>query len=182
MALTASTTSRIADSSRSWQAACNVDVADWNKANEFIISTYCLADSVNPDSDCKLQWRRVGGTFADVAADTEICWGTDTVLTNTTAFSEGLSAGCFVDWDVGEESEGDNFAYLLNVASGDYGEVQWALGFGSGAIDDQEYEIQFVVESWSSSAICQTTITTAADAGGAENPMWYYNMLKRRNS
>jgi len=166
MALTAQTDSRIADANRTWQQECNVDVTGWNKANEFIISTWALSDSVNPDSYCKLQWRRAGGTFADVAADTEICWGTDTVLTDDLAFTVDLSAGCFANWDVGEENEGDNSCYLLNVANGDYGECQWALGFGSGALDDQEYEIQFVVIDFASSAACQASITTAV--GGQE--------------
>lgn len=162
MALTAQTDSRIANSSRSWQAACNIDVTSWNKNNEFILSTWAYADSVNPDSDCKLQWRRVGGTFADVAVDTEICWGTNTVLVNDALLLETNTAGCFVDWDYGKENEGDNLAYLLNIANGDYGEVQWALGFGSGALTEQEYEFQFDVIDHTSTAVCQTTIITAA--------------------
>jgi len=94
MALTAQTDSRIADASRNWQAACNLDVSDWDKANEFILSTWALSDSVNPDSDCKLQWRRAAGVFADVGADTEICWGTATVLVDGAALLEGNSAAC----------------------------------------------------------------------------------------
>ena len=166
MALTAQTNSRIANSSRAWQQACNVDVTGWTKTNEFILSTWAHATSVNPDSDCKLQWRRSGGTFADVTATTEVCWGTGTVLVNDAVLLESNTAGCFVDWDDGKENEGDNLCYLLNIKNGDYGEVQWALGFGSGALNSQEYEIQFVVIDWTSSAICQTSITTSA--GGTE--------------
>ena len=165
MALTAQTISRIANASRTWQEECNIDVTDWGKANEFILSTWALADSVNPDSNCKLQWRRVGGTFADVAADTEICWGVDTVLVDAQLLLNGNTAGCSVDWDNGSvENEGDNTAYLSNIKSGDHGEVQWALGFGSGALDNQEYEFQFEVTDFTSSAICQTTIKTAEAA------------------
>lgn len=169
MGLIAQTDSRIANSSRVWQGSCNVDITDWVKADEFIVACYALSDSVNPDSDCKLQWRRVGGTFADVGADTEICWGTDTVLVDAGALLEANSAGCFVDWDDGVENEGDNLCYLLNIKSGDYGECQFALGFGSGALDNQEYELQLVVIDWTSSAVLQTTIKT--EAGAAEQTL-----------
>ena len=97
MALVAQTDSRIADASRNWQQACNVDVVAWNKANEFILSTWALSNSVNPDSDCKLQWRRVAGAFADVGADTEVRWGVATVLVDGAVLLEGNSAGCFVN-------------------------------------------------------------------------------------
>ena len=69
MALTCQTDSRIADASGNWQENCNIDVTNWNISNEFILASYALSDSVNPDSDFKLQWRRVGGSFADVEAD-----------------------------------------------------------------------------------------------------------------
>ena len=159
MGLVAQTDSRIANASRTWQAACNIDITGWDKANEFIIATYALSDSVNPDSGCKLQWRRAGGSFADVAADTEICWGTGTVLVDAAVLV--AAAGCLSTVDDGVENEGDNLAYLLNIKNGGYGEIHWALGFGSGAQDDQEYELQFVVVDFSSTAVLQTTITTA---------------------
>lgn len=162
MALLCQTNSRIADASRNWQAVCNTDIIDWDKANEFIIATYALSNSVNPDSDFKLQWRRAGGSFADVDADTEVCWGTNTVLVDGTPLIVGTNtADCFANLDNGSiESEGDNLAYLSNIKSGDYGEIQWALGFGSGAQVGQEYEIQLVCIDFPGSAVCQTTITT----------------------
>jgi len=160
MALTCQTDSRIADASRSWQQACNVDVTGWDIANEFIVATYALADSVNPDSDFKMQWRRAGGSFADVGADTEICWGTNTVLVDGGAV--GSAAGCLSPIDDDVENEGDNLAHLDNIANGDYCEIQWALGFGSGAIGSQEYELQLVSIDWSNSAVLQVSITTAA--------------------
>ena len=43
-----------------WVAECDADVTDWDKADEFVLSTYGLSDSVNPDSDFKFQWRRQG--------------------------------------------------------------------------------------------------------------------------
>ncbi len=162
MALTCQTDSRIANASRVWQAACNIDITDWDRSNEFIIACYALSDSVNPDSDCKLQWRRVGGTFADVGADTEVCWGTGTVLVDATLLLVGVNtADCLAALDNGSvENEGDNLAHLNNIKNGDYGEIQWALGFGSGALASQKYELQFVSIDWSNSAILQTIIKT----------------------
>lgn len=160
MALTCVTTSRLADSNRAWLAACNIDYADAALANEYIIATYALSDSVNPDSDFKIQWRRAAGVFADVAADTEICWGTATVLVDGNPV--GATAGCFANVDDDIENEGDNLAHIDNIANGDYCEIQWAIGFGSGALNSQEYEIQLVSIDWGNEAICQTSITTEA--------------------
>lgn len=164
MSLICQTDSRIANAARAWQGECNIDVTGWDTANEFIVAAYALADSVNPDSDFKMQWRRAGGSFADVGADTEICWGTGTVLVDGGAV--GSAAGCLSTVDDDVENEGDNLAHVHNIKNGDYCEIQWALGFGSGAQDSQEYELQLVSVDWSNSAILQTTITTRAGASG----------------
>ena len=162
MALLSQTDSRIANATGTWQQNCNVDVTGWDTANEFILACYALATTVNPDGDAKLQWRRAAGTFADVTATTEICWGTATSLVNGNLVAN--TAGCLTTVDDSQESEGDNIVSALNVKNGDYFEAQWALGFGSGAQDNQEYELQIVGTSldWIDSAILQTTITTAA--------------------
>ena len=160
MALICQTDSRIANASGTWQQNCNIDVTGYAIDAEFIIATYQLSDSVNPDGDSKLQWRRSGGEFADVAADTEVCWGTNTVLVNDGEVQN--PAGCLATVDDDQESEGDNLSSCLNIKNGDYCEIQWALGFGSGAIGAQEYEIQLVQIDWSNDAVLQTTITTAA--------------------
>ena len=166
MGLVAQTDSRIANGSRAWQAACNVDITDWDKSDSFILSTWAYSNSVNPDDNCKLYWRRVGGTFAEVSATSEICWKSDTVLVNGSSSSSGESAGCLSPWDSCVENEGDNVAYMTNIENTYYGEIQWALGFGSGALDNQEYEVKHhLYQTWDSEAICQTTITTAV-AGG----------------
>lgn len=160
MALVCETGSRIANASRAWQAACNVDVTAWPKTNAFILSTWASTTVNNDDADFKLQWRRAGGTFADVGADTEIKYTTDTVLAEGNLLVAN-SAGCYADWDSGKEAEA-GVVSLVNIATGDYGEMQFGLAFGSGALDEQEYEFQLVCITYSNSAVCQTTITTAA--------------------
>ena len=95
MALISQTGSRIANATRVWQAACNVDITDWDTANSFIISAWALSDTKNDDADFKLQWRRVGGSFADVGADTEICYKADTDLTEGGGLLVGNSAECY---------------------------------------------------------------------------------------
>ena len=159
MSLVCQTDSRIANANITWQAACNIDITDWNKANEFIVACYALSNSVNPDADFKLQWRRVGGSFADVAADTEVCWATNTDLTDASPVT--VSAACLSKIDDSQENESDNLCSALNIKSGDYFEAQFGCGFGSGALDDQEYELQMVNVTDSGSAVLQTTITTA---------------------
>jgi hypothetical protein len=69
-------------------------------------------------------------------------------------------------FDRGIESEGDNIA-SIRADGGQEGEGLWALGFGAGAQDEQEYEIQIVNTDDTTEAILQTTITTAAAGAGA---------------
>jgi hypothetical protein len=163
MALIPQTSGRIADDSKSWQATCGTSITNWNKATQFILSTWCLSNVQNDDANFKLQWRRAAGTYADVSADSEICWATaSTTLVDDTAFVVGQSAGCYAPWDSGEENLGDNNCYSLNIANGDYGEHHWGLHFGSGAQDSQEYEFQLVCIDYPASAEIDVSITTAA--------------------
>ena len=165
MALTCQTDSKIANATGTWQENCNINVTGYATDAEFIIASYALADSVNPDSDFKLQWRRAAGVFADVAVDTEICWGTATSLVDGNPVAN--PAGCLATVDDDIENEGDNLAHLDNIANGKYCEIQWALGFGSGVQNSQEYELQLVSVDWANDAVLQTSITTAA-AGATE--------------
>ena len=95
MALICQTDSRIATAALSWIQNCDVDVTGFVKANEFVIATFALDDTPHAGtaSNFKLQWRRVGGSFADVAVDTEIRWGTTTSLVDGTEPAGSLS-GC----------------------------------------------------------------------------------------
>jgi len=168
MALTCQTDSRIANATGTWQENCNINVTGYATDAEFIIASYALADSVNPDSDFKLQWRRAAGVFADVAVDTEICWGTATSLVDGNPVAN--PAGCLATVDDDIENEGDNLAHLDNIANGKYCEIQWALGFGSGVQNSQEYELQLVSVDWANDAVLQTSITTAAGVIGVDAP------------
>jgi len=142
MALTPQTGSRIGYANLSvtgWVEDANIDVTGWDRTDDFVIACYAVADSVNPDDDFKLQWRRVGGSFADVGADTEVCYAATSVdLTDTAVV--GTPAGVYADVDTSEEVVNDTTANILNVRNGEYSEVQFALSFGSGAKGGIEYE------------------------------------------
>ena len=117
MALTPQTGSRIGYANQSvtgWVAAANVDVTDWDTTDDFVVACYALSDSVNPDDDFKLQWRRAGGSFADVGADTEVCYAATSVdLVDGAAV--GTPAGVYATVDTSEEVVNDTTANILNV-------------------------------------------------------------------
>jgi hypothetical protein len=169
MALICQTDSRLANASRSWEVACDIDIGSWNKANEFILAAFALDNTPHGGTQAsfKMQWRRAGGTFADVGADTEICWGVGTILVDGTEPVGGFS-GCQTPY-VSHENEGDNACTPSKVNPGLYLEIQWALGFGSGALNTQEYELQLYNTSDDGTAICSVSITTAA--GGIDVPV-----------
>jgi len=154
------TNSRIADSSASWQDACDVDIINWVKTNEFILSSYSNGGG-GGNYNFKLQWKEAGGSFADVAVDTEICWGTGTVLVDGNTVAS--AAGCLTSTE-SEENEGNNAAILDTMGASDIGEIQWALGFGSGAQDDTIYEFQLVNIDDTLSEVCSCSIRTQAGA------------------
>lgn len=166
MTATPTTDSRIANSSRSWQGACDVDISSWDKTNDFILSSWMETDAPhgNETKNWKLQWKESGGSFADVGADTEISYTADTVLVNDTDLTGGNSATCQT-FGTGEESEGDN-AQALKINAGDWGEIQWALSFGSGGQYEITYEFQIVNTDDTTFAICSCSITTAAAPAG----------------
>jgi hypothetical protein len=155
------TDSRIADDTVSWQAACDGDIADWVKTNEFILSTWAIGGD-DGNKSFKLQWKESGGSFVDVGADTEIKYGTGTSLVD--GDDVGTSAACLSS-TVSEENEGDNAAQLDVMGSSDVGEIQWALGFGSGAQDGVTYEFQLVNISDTLQEICSCSITTFSIGG-----------------
>lgn len=164
------TESRIANSTRVWQFECGISVTGWNKSNEFILSTFTSSNAAHGSSSgtYKLQWRREGGVFTDVTATSEICWGVNTSLVdeNSIASPAGCIGGFTPDADDGHENEGNNSCILPKVDAGGFGEIQWALGFGSGALNEQKYEFQLVCITDSTSAICSVAITTAVGAAG----------------
>ena len=140
-----------------WMDVCDADITDWDKADEFILATWAIEGN-GDNKFFKMQWKESGGSFADVGADTEVCWGTDTDLIDQ--FTVLITSGCLTSTQ-SEENEGDNTAAIPMGAS-DVGELQWALGFGSGAQDGVTYEFQLVCVTDTTSEICSCSITTIA--------------------
>lgn len=165
MTATPSTDSRIANSSRSWQAVCDVDISNKSIILDFILSTWMQTDAPhgNETKNWKLQWKESGGSFADVGADTEISFSATTVLVNDNDLAGGTSATCQT-FGTGEESEGNN-AQALKINSGDWGEIQWALSFGSAVQYETTYEFQIVNTDDATSAVCSCSVTTEAAPG-----------------
>jgi hypothetical protein len=163
MACIPQTDSRIANATLSWQAICDTDVTGWDKANPFVLATWALSNAAhgNDSGTYKLQWRRQGGSFADVTGTSEIRWAdsadTDLVDGNTVATTSGCQTS-----NNSEENEGDNQAGAFSVGYGTYAEIQWGLKFGSGALNNQEYEFQLVETQDTNQAVCSVSITTAA--------------------
>jgi len=157
------TDSRIADSTGGWLLACDVDIINADKVDEFILATFSTAGKNNDEGTFKLQWRRAGGTFADVTSTSEIKWGTGTSLVDGNDVSN--YSGCLTP-NTSEENEGDNTATIGPTGRLLHSEIQWALGFGAGALNSQEYEFQLVGTSGdaSGSAICSVSITTSSGA------------------
>lgn len=156
-----------------WLAACGIDVTGYDPLLEFVLATWGLSDAAhgNDAMQVSLQWRRAGGSFADVTAITEICWGIGTQLIDGTSPCT-ITSACQTQ-NNGMENEGDNCQSGESVSYGTYGEIQWALGFGPGVLDNQEYEFQLTQEdaadcSGSPVAIatCSCSIKTAAIGWG----------------
>lgn len=179
MALICQTDSRIANASRSWEQNCDIDVTNWDKTNEFILASYALDDTPHAGTEAgfKMQWRRAAGSFADVEADTEIRWAlaAETVLVDGTEPC-GALAGCQTP-HISHENEGDNACAPSKVNPGLYLEIQWGLGFGSGAQYEQEYEFQLFNTSDLGTQVCSCSITTSAAPVG-----WSHNFMGVNNA
>lgn len=148
------TDSRIADAVESWQGVCDVDITGWDKADDFILSTYATGGAGL--KSFKLQWKVAGGSFADVGAATTIGWNANTTLVDENTV--GTPAGCLTS-TVSEESEGDNDILLILMGASVVAEFQWALAFNSAA-DDTIYEFQLVCITDSTQEVCSCSIRT----------------------
>lgn len=170
MTATPQTDSRLLDATHTVLEVCDTDHIDFNKANAFILSTYALGSAPhgNDNADYKLQWQRAGGSFADVGADTEIAWGDSTDFTpNITDENTSVTtdANCLTATNHGQNVGNNALAGAMSAPNG-IGHYQWGLKFGSGALDEQEYEFQLVNTTDTLSAICSVSITTAAAGAG----------------
>ena len=152
------TNSRIANSSASWQGACDVDITNWDKANEFILSTYATGGS-GSTKQFKLQWKKAGGIFVDVDWIGTVKWGTGTVLVDGNSVAN--AAGCLTS-TVSQENEGDNLTSAITMNSSSVVEIQWALRFDAIAEDDTIYELRLICVTDSTGAVCSCSIRTQA--------------------
>lgn len=163
MAQDPTTDSRIADASLNWQGACDVDVTDWNKANSFVLATYGYDDrliSKEEQSAWKLQWREDGGSWNDLTGSGNCKWATDTVLVHKTS-PVITPSNCQITYDSVEiEGFGDFDDKKLKLEHSTFGELQWAITVADGS-SGVLYEFQLVNVTWSSSAICSCSLTTA---------------------
>ena len=115
-----------------------------------------------------MQWRRAAGSFADVGADTEIAWAAGTDFTPNIVdenASVTLDANCLTATNHGQNVGNNLLAGAMQAPNG-LGHYQWGLKFGSGALNEQEYEFQLYQLDDTLTAICSVSITTAAAAAG----------------
>lgn len=133
--------SRIADANGSWQAACDVNISNWAKTNEFIIAVICKCNvHAGCSATLRLQWRRDSeGVWRDLAASgEELIQGTTTVLTNCTSAS-GYPSGCQTLED-SHEIEGANQAVMVTTAK-NFVELDVAVD-PSNALDGETYSFR----------------------------------------
>jgi len=139
--------SRIADDAESYQAACDTNVSDWTKTDDFILVIQ-VGTSKGPIARAyKLMWRNVtdAGSFADVTGSGEITFNATTSLVDGDPFTP--NTGCVADElsaEDGLESEGDNIlpdSGTYTHSDEYYTEFAWALDC-SNALDGKEYAFQ----------------------------------------
>jgi hypothetical protein len=129
-----SSNSRIANSSRSWQAACDTDVADWDKDNDFIVALLAaaLGHTGGGQVTMKVQWQRDSqGVWYDLAGSGELISIATTVLVHCTSpITAGNRSGC----DGGSLTHGDSHEIEANnsciigaVAQNEFIEIQVAF-------------------------------------------------------
>jgi len=160
--------SRIANATRVWQANEDIDIADWDKTNDFIIAAAvgCGAHA-SGDETLQIRWRDVndGGSFVALSNTGELTWSATTDLVNDNALETG-EKGCtsalttFVN---GLEKEGANDAATV-VGNDEWTEHHWAIDC-NGADDGHEYEFEiYSTTEGDSVGTCLATITMATGA------------------
>lgn len=122
----------------------NIDVADFNKANEFIV-VFQVDEAIGPwNAQYTLRWRNVtdAGSFAAIAATGEMAWGTGTALTNGSAITARwcqATGAVGSSWQNGEQVEGAATSDAINLADEAYTEIAFAVNPAS-AHDGDQYE------------------------------------------
>ena len=169
--------SRIANSSRTWQAAEDTSVTDWDKSNEIIFSAGLYQEEDRALQSPRFRWRNKtqSGSFAELgsATGTDECRsGTDTVLVDGNAVESsesGLSGTGLGDWIDGEEKENKTSAWIVSTPlQGEWTEDHIAINFEY-ANDGDEYEFEiWDSQSEESTGVYLATITMAEGASTAE--------------
>ena len=171
----ATNNSRIADASRTWQAACDGAVTGWNKADEFIAALIaeCGAHSGATET-FKVQWSKDEESWNDLGTTGELVQGDATVLVNCTS-PVGASSGCQTLEDSHEVEAADSAS--VTTTGKTFIEIQVAID-SAGALDGQIYYFRlYSVTAGAAMGRVTATLTTAAGAleksaddagGGAE--------------
>lgn len=159
------TGSRLQNATRVNQANEDADVADWAKADDFIVCAMVEALGHGGTSGTlQLRWRNVtdSGSFIVLSGSGELTWSGTTDLANGNAVASGeevctpVGGSSLVD---GVEREGANDV-STTLAQNEYAEHQWAID-ASGGLDGKQYEFE-IYDATAGAAVgtCLADITT----------------------
>lgn len=160
--------SRIANATRTWQAAEDTPVTNWNKANDFIVAiAFESSAHASAAGNLRIYWRNKtdGGSFTSLYTYGEITYFGETDLVNDNAVVTG-EKGCtsllttFVD---GVEREGEN-EYYKGLGNDEWTECHWAVD-ASNALPGKEYEFELYDRTEGAHVgVCLATLTIKAAA------------------
>lgn len=168
--------SRIANATRTWQAAEDTAVTGWTVGSPFVFAAAIAAVAKNSAAmSLRLRWRNVtdGGTFAELGSTGELTWGATTDLVNGNAVATG-EAGCTGagTWVDGTEREGAN-AITQTILKGTWSEHHFAIDT-TNALSNKQYEFE-LYEANTAAVIATSpflaTLTTAAAAVNVTVPV-----------
>jgi len=143
--------SRIGDSVRDWEAACDATKKNWNPIKDAVFVTNISTSGKGTQAQAyKLQWRNKtdypSGSFTDVGTSGDITYNAVTELVDDSIVYEnekGCTCSGFI-WQDGLENEGDNLcpnSGTHSLPDGYYSELHWALDLDN-ALTGKEYEFQ----------------------------------------
>ena len=149
--------STVCDTNRVERGSNNTNITNWNIGHLFI---YCVAIGQDgrdpPAAVLKLQWRVVGGAYADLGATGAIKYTTGTVLTNDNAVAdtERKIAVSNMTWQEGWEVE-DGVAPTIDIGNDGYSELQFACDPADATVGST-YEFQLYNNTASAAVLIET--------------------------